>query len=106
MLIHVRDECGFKQRSNGKGRTQKIATQNHQQKTTTIFRHINRADGLEKQTLSGKIDGTTSRARQRTGSLNNFLTRKESSKNEFMERTDDREDWKAMIADVCNIPGT
>ena len=41
--------------------------------------HINRADGLEKQILSGKICGTKSRGRQRTkytDSLNNFVTRK------------------------------
>ena len=40
-----------------------------------------RADGLEKQVLSGKICGTKSRGRQRTkytDSLNNFVTRKES----------------------------
>ena len=36
---------------------QKFPTQNHQKKTTTIFRPvntINRADGLQKQILSGK----------------------------------------------------
>ena len=36
-------------------RCKKIPTQNHQKKTTTIFWHINRADGLEKQILSGKF---------------------------------------------------
>ena len=29
-----------------------------------------------------------------------------SPNNERIGRTDDREDWKAMIADVCNRPGT
>ena len=46
-----------------------------------IHVYINRADGLEKQILSGKICGTKSRERQRTkytDSLNIFLTRKES----------------------------
>ena len=33
-------------------------------------------------------------------------TRKESPNNELIRRTDDREDWKAMIADVCNRLGT
>ena len=45
---------------------QKNPTQNHQKKTTTIFGHVNRADGLEKQILSGKTCGTKSRGRQRT----------------------------------------
>ena len=43
------------------------------------FRHVNRADGLEKQIFRGKICGTKSRDRQRTkytDSLNNFVTRK------------------------------
>ena len=31
-----------------------------------FFGHINRVDGLKKQILSGKICGTTRRARQRT----------------------------------------
>ena len=71
--------------------------------------HLIRADGLEKQRLSGKIFGTKSKGRQRTkntDSLNNFVTRKESPSNELITRTDGREDWEAMIADVSNSPGT
>ena len=74
-----------------------------------FFGHINRANGLEKQILSGKIYCTKSRGRQRTkhtDSLNNFVTRKESPNNELIRRTDDGEGWKAMIADVSNRPGT
>ena len=57
-----------------------------------FFGYINRADGLEKQILSGKICGTKSRGRQHikyTDSLNNFVTRKESPNNELIRRTDD-----------------
>ena len=74
-----------------------------------FFWHINRADGLEKQILSGKICGTKSRGRQRTKcteGLNKFVPRKESPNNELIRRTDDREDWKAIIADTCNSPVT
>ena len=70
---------------------------------------INRADAIEKQILGGKIGGNKSRGRQRTkytDSLNNFVARKESPNNELIRRTDNREDWKAMIADFCNKPGT
>ena len=86
-----------------------IPTQNHQKKTTTIFGPITRADRLKKQILSRHIFGTKSRERQRTkytDSLNNYVTRKEYPNSELIRRTDDREDWKAMIADVCNRPGT
>ena len=44
-----------------------------------FFEQINRANGLEKQILSGKIYGTKSRDRQPTkytDILNNFITRK------------------------------
>ena len=70
---------------------------------------MNRASGLENQILNGKICDTKSRGIQQTkcaGSLNNIVTRKESLNSELIKRSDDREDWKAMIADVCNIPGT
>ena len=92
-IIDIKEE---KLRSNGNDRTQ-----NHQKKTTSIFLHLIRADGLEKQILSGTICGTKSKGRQRTkytNSLNNFVTRKESANNELIKRTDDREDWEAMIA--------
>ena len=64
---------------------QKIPTQNHQKRQLQFFGHINRASGLEKQILSGKICGTKSRGRQYAkyiDSLNNFETRKESPNND------------------------
>ena len=40
-------------------------------------------------------------------SLNNFVTTKVSpNNNKLIRRTDDRGDWKVMIADVCNRPGS
>ncbi|GFN94238.1 endonuclease-reverse transcriptase [Plakobranchus ocellatus] len=74
-----------------------------------FFGHINIANEIEKRILCGKICGTKGRGRQRikyTDSLNSYATRKESPNNEFIRRTDNREEWKAMIADVCNRPGT
>ena len=59
--------------------------------------------------LKEKVYGTKSRGRHRTkytDSLNNFVVRKESSNNELIRRTDDREGWDAMIAYICNSPGT
>ena len=94
----------MKSRSNGNGRIQKIPTQNHQKKTTTIFLVYKQSEWNRKANdLNGEICGTKSRGRQRTkytDSANNFLN------NELTRRTDDREDWTAMIADVCNRPGT
>ena len=47
-----------------------------------FWRHINRAGGLEKQILTGKICGIKSKGRQRTKYTDsNFVTRKESPNN-------------------------
>lgn len=73
-----------------------------------FFGHIIRADRLEKQLLCGKIEGVKSRGRQRTeytDSLSSFVTGKKSAI-QLIRRSADRDGWKAMIADVCNRPGT
>ena len=94
-----------KRRSDGNDRIQKIPTQNNQEKDNFNF-------WAYKQnwwTKKANTEWRKSRGRQRTkytDSLNNFVTRKESRNNEFIMITDDREDWEAMIADVCNRPGT
>ena len=62
----------------------------------TFFGHIKRADSLEKSILGGRICGSKSRGRLRTkyaDSLNNYVTRKEYPKNEFIRRTGDRKEW-------------
>ena len=74
-----------------------------------FFGHLNRRDGIEKQLLCGKICGMRSRGRQRTkftNSLNKYTTWNESPINELIHRTGNREEWKSMIAYVCNRPGT
>ena len=74
-----------------------------------FFGHINRADGIERQILCGKISGTRSRGRQRTkftDSLNRFKTGSSSPINELIRETGNREEWRSMTADVCNRPGT
>ena len=38
--------------------------------------------------------------------LNNSITRKEPPNNNLTRRTEDREDWKAMIADIYSRAGT
>ncbi|GFO00873.1 endonuclease-reverse transcriptase [Plakobranchus ocellatus] len=49
-----------------------------------FFGHINRADGIEKQILCGKICGTKGRGRHKIHSLNSYSTRKESPNNELI----------------------
>ena len=69
-----------------------------------FFGHVNRADGLEKLLLSGKICGKKSRGKQRTkftDSLNAFATNNKGTKNELIRRTEKRDEWRAMIVDVC-----
>ena len=75
-------------------------------KTTAIFWPIKRADGLEKQILVGKICGAKSRKRQYTkytDSLNNYVMRKKFTNNKLIGRTVDREEWKAMMANIWHM---
>lgn len=67
--------------------------------------HISRKDEIEKQMLSGKIEGRRSRGRQRTtyiDSLNNYATKKSISNTELIRMTTEREVWRAMVVDVCH----
>ncbi|GFN81833.1 triple functional domain protein-like protein, partial [Plakobranchus ocellatus] len=84
-------------------------------KNTSIGKSLQRAKALQKShehfESVARIFGTKGRGRQRikyTDSLNTciYATRKESPNNELIRRTDNRGEWKAMIADVCNRPGT
>ena len=71
-----------------------------------FFEHIME---WKKQLLCGKICGMKSRERQRinyTDSLNLYITKKESPNNELIKRTGNREEWRAMVVDVWNRPGT
>ena len=76
---------------------------------TQVCLYLHRPDGLEKQLLCGKISGVRSIGRQRTKyteSLNRFITQKQLPINELIRRYDNRDEWRAMIADVCSRPGT
>ena len=71
--------------------------------------HIYRKNDLEKAVLAGKICGRRDRGRQRITylqSLNNAATGGSMSKTDFLRVAERREDWRLMIADVCNRPGT
>ena len=84
---NIMDRGEVKWRSNANDWLQKINTQNHQERQLQFFGHVNRADGIEKQILCGKICGTKGRGRQRTkytDSLNGYATLKESPNNEFI----------------------
>ena len=69
-----------------------------------FFGHVNRAGGLEKLLLCGKICGKKSRGKQRikfTDSLNTFTTNKRGTNNELIRKTENRTEWRAMTVDVC-----
>ena len=71
--------------------------------------HLNRHKGLEHLALTGKIEGKRSQGRQRTkylNSLNKWTTNNGLDNNRFLRISDDREEWRVMITDVCFRPGT
>ena len=70
--------------------------------------HICRHKGLEFLSLTGKIEGTRSRGRQRItflDSLSSFVTGNNKDNIALLRMTEDRDKWRIMIADVCSRQG-
>ena len=71
--------------------------------------HLNRHKGLEHLVLTGKIEGKRSPGRQRTryvNSLNKWTTKNIYNDISFPRVSEDRDEWRSMITDVCIRPGT
>ena len=71
--------------------------------------HLNRHKGLEHLALTGKIEGKRGRGRPRTtylGNLNKWVTGKDQGNVAFLRASEQRNEWKTMIADVCRRSGT
>ena len=64
--------------------------------------HICRHKGLEFLSLTGKIEGTRSRGRQRITFL---VTGNNKDNIALLRMTEDRDRWRIMIADVCSRQG-
>ena len=74
---------------------------NHHSKTTKIFGHVVRENGLEKLVLEGKIDGLRSRGRQRKEHLDDLVAAVGClRKGELFHLTQDRERFKCIVANV------
>ena len=71
--------------------------------------HLNRHKGLEHLALTGKIEGKRGRGRPRVTyleSLNRWVTGKNQSNVGFLRASEQRNEWRVIIADVCSRPGT
>ncbi|GFN95511.1 endonuclease-reverse transcriptase [Plakobranchus ocellatus] len=78
------------------------------QKQLQFLGHISRRKDLEHLAVTGKIEGKRSRGRQRITfieSLKSWAISK-GSNNNFMRLTENRFEWKDMIANVCSRQGT
>ena len=67
--------------------------------------HVYRKDGIEKTSMTGKIEGKRGRGRQRLTylqSLNNWATNNQINNTSLLRIAENRQDWRNMIADVCN----
>ena len=70
--------------------------------------HICRHKGLEFLSLTGKIEGTRSRGRQRItflDSLSSFVTGNNKDNIALLRMTEDRDRWRIMIVEVCSRQG-
>ena len=71
--------------------------------------HVFRKDGIEKTSMTGKIEGERGRGRQRLTylqSLTNWATNNQINNTSLLRMAEDRQDWRDMVADVCNRQGT
>ena len=97
--IAVLDEAG----------TNRSLIQTIRKRQMQFLGHLNRHKGLEHLALTGKIDGNRSRGKQRLNFLNNlnfWATNRETDNISFLRVSEDREEWRAMITDVCYRRGT
>jgi len=71
-----------------------------------FFGHIMRKEGLEELFLTGKIEGSRDRGRQRTTFLKNIAKWTGISEVDLIRIAKDREKWTVMVADVLKRHGT
>ena len=89
--------------------TERLLMKTIRKRQMQFIGHLNRNKGLEHLALTGKINGKRSRGRQRMtylNSLNGWVTNKEKNNIDFLRVSEDRNDWRAIITDVCLRPGT
>ena len=78
------------------------------QRQLQFLGHICRHKGYEHLAITGKIDGKRDRGRQRITfmkSLNSWVSKCDSN-NDLLKMTDNRSEWRVMIANVCSRLGT
>ncbi|GFO25476.1 eukaryotic translation initiation factor 3 subunit f [Plakobranchus ocellatus] len=82
-----------------------IKTIRHRQ--TQFLGHICRHKGLEHLAITGKIEGKRSRGRQRITFIENLKSWAigKGSNNKFIRLTENRYEWRSMIANVCYRQG-
>lgn len=71
-------------------------------KQLNFIGHIMRADGLERNCLLGRVEGTRSRGRQRIKYMDALLEQLGDGRRvvDLVRLADDRTDWRSMVADV------
>ena len=71
--------------------------------------HVYRKDDVERQVLTGRVQGKRDRGRQRMTflqSLRNWATLRTTSRTDFLRAAERREGWRRMTADACSRQGT
>ncbi|GFO19860.1 eukaryotic translation initiation factor 3 subunit f [Plakobranchus ocellatus] len=78
------------------------------QRQLQFLGHICRHKGLEHLAVTGKIEGKCSKGRQRITFIENFKSWAigKGNNNNFIKLTENRCEWRNMIANVCSRQGT
>ena len=86
-----------------RAKTQRTLMETIRKKQLEFLGHLCRKKGLEHQLLTGKIEGKRDRGRQRTTYMDSLkLLTNEKNAGTLLQKTDDRENWKTLIVNVCN----
>ena len=74
----------------------------------TFLGHIHRKNSVERLVTTGKIDGKKSRGRPRIAFVDSLRkwTELDVTNTDFMRMAEDRQQWRAMVANVCNRQST
>ncbi|GFN88321.1 eukaryotic translation initiation factor 3 subunit f [Plakobranchus ocellatus] len=78
------------------------------QRQVQFLGHICRHKGLKQLAITGKIEGKRSRGRRRITFIENLKSWAigKGSNNNFIRLTENRYEWRNMIANVCSRQGT
>ena len=82
----------------------KVHAGDHPQETIDLLRSNTQENSVERLVTTGKIDGKKSRGKPRIAFVNSLRkwTELDVTNTDFIRMAEDRQQWRVMVANVCN----